>query len=205
MRQMEALLRGVGPNLPSHWGLIRPVVHNLHVDSEAGQIASQHQAGRTGAHDADLTLEGGLGHVPEQREAVGALGVDFILGLAHLVRVGHLVCCWRHDGGVWGGGVVVVVESQRGRGAPRALEVSGDRLAEGAAARTWETAIRVDSAAAAAVGCGGGCWGRRSVRRRHGSTRAGGAWSSAERRWTVDGGRWTVDWWEYFVIPEEAD
>lgn len=189
MRQMEALLRGVGPNLPSHWGLIRPVVHNLHVDSEAGQIASQHQAGRAGAHDADLTLEGGLGHVPEQREAVGALGVDFILGLAHLVRVGHFVCCWRHDGGVWGGGGSSSSSKASAGGEHRGRwEVSGDRLAEGAAARTWETAIRVDSAAAAAVGCGGGCWGQRSVRRRHGSTRAGGAWSSAERRWTVDGG-----------------
>lgn len=94
------VLRGTGPNLPSHWSLICPVVHNLHVYSEAGQIAPQHQAGRTGAHDADLALEGGLGHVPEQGEAVGALGVDLILGLAHLVRVGHLVCGGRHGGGV---------------------------------------------------------------------------------------------------------
>lgn len=200
MRQMEALLRGVGPNLPSHWGLIRPVVHNLHVDSEAGQIASQHQAGRTGAHDAYLTLEGGLGHVPEQREAVGALGVDFILGLAHLVRVGHLVCCWRHDGGVWGGG------RRRRRKPARAGSTAGVGRSR-------------------AIGLLRGLW-RGLGRQLFGSTRR------RRRRWGavedvgvdgrfVDGtaapeqeepgaqrsggGRWTVDWWEYFVIPEEAD
>lgn len=189
MRQMEALLRGVGPNLPSHWGLIRPVVHNLHVDSEAAQIASQHQAGRTGAHDADLTLEGGLGHVPEQREAVGALGVDFILGLAHLVRVGHLVCCWRHDGGVWWGGrrrrrKPARAGSTAGVGRSRAIGLLRG-LRRGLGRQLFGSTRRRRRR------WGGGCWGRRSVRRRHGSTRAGGAWSSAERRWTVDGGRWT--------------
>jgi hypothetical protein len=76
-------------NIPTNGRLVRPVIDNLNIDAEPGEVRRQHQARGTSANYTHLASGGRLWQAPEKREGIGGiLFVDghFLVGRSGLLR-----------------------------------------------------------------------------------------------------------------------
>lgn len=77
-------------NIPADGRLVRPIIYNLNIDSEPGEVRRQHEASGTSANDTHLAPGGRLWQAPEEGEGIG--GILFVDGHFLVGRPGLRFC-----------------------------------------------------------------------------------------------------------------